>query len=125
MKVPAEGWGEENAKVAEGGRGAEDERGIVRVGNGEGGGYGATAGGAATRGVEEHEFCFVDIGDEAVGLEPCENLGNCARKVHSCHMVGGTRGINGAIVNVEGEVLPFPLSGFVKKQSGEEGGEDG
>jgi len=125
VNILAKGGGEENPQITEGEGGVEEKGRSMGAGDGEGGGHGASMGGVATRRVKEHEFCFVSIGKEAKGVEPGEDFRDGVGEMCSCCSICWTRGVDGPIVDIEGEVLLVPPCGFVKERGGEEGQENG
>ena len=46
-------------------------------------------------------------------MEPVKDVGDGAGKMRGCSGKGGARGVDGPIIDVEGEVLAFPPHGVM------------
>jgi hypothetical protein len=62
-------------------------------------------------GVEEHDLRFVQVSLKAELAEPCEDCGPCTGHFGSCPSEGCTRGEDGAVIDVEGQVSVHPCLG--------------
>ena len=111
VQRPVELRGKEHPKVADG-LGNSNAMGCGGTQREEdGGGGNSEETGGVLRGVEEHELHFIEVHKEADLGKPSMDAVPGSRDLSCGGKEGGARGIDTAIIDIEGEVLGDPQGG--------------
>jgi len=122
VKRPVKLGCEEDTQVTNG-AGDRNSLGRVRPRGEEDGGRGfAKKTGAKVGGLEEHELRLVEVDCKAGEGEPCPDTVPCGGDFRDGGEEGGARGVDIAVVNVEGEVDVLPVIGRAEEWGGGKSG---